>query len=293
MGNLLSRGVEAVPTLLYSFGPVFELEKFKSVRQRGDPAGILRSILTISTDLSRQVIPLPRPPTGKCCFICCNTIGAATDASAVGPLNDCATVANYLRRVGFTVYFILNPSDTQYLDLLKYFLSAETEYTFLYYNGIAQTIKAGPEKDDGEDEVLTFPNGNNVADDELAGVLETAGKPEGNKVIIVSESSHSGNIWNLRGTAFCGHQLPSGVLSIASRRERRDESDDTSAGHDDSGLFTFLLMRMLNDYQGLKLKELKTKMNRYMSKFMQFLIVTSTSDEMLEEPVIPAYVPPR
>jgi hypothetical protein len=187
----------------------------------------------------------------------------------------------------------MNPTDSKYLELLKYFISSQTDYTFIYYNGIAETIKAGPEKDDGEDEVLTFPDGNHIADETLATTLASAGKPPTSKVVIVNESSHSGNIWNLRGTAFSGHPLPERVLSIASRRERRDEADDTSAGHDDAGLFSFLFIRLVNDYQGLTLKELKTKMNRYMSKFMQFLIVTSTSDDMLEEAVIPAWSPRR
>jgi hypothetical protein len=291
MGLTASRGVANVPTLLRTFGPVFELEKFKAARQRGDPAALVRAILSISSDLSH---PLgPAPPAGDCCFICCNTPGPAGDASAVGPLNDCATVANYLRRVGFSVHFALNPAHARFLELLRHFLAADAAHAFVYYNGVAQTIKAGPERDDGEDEVLAFPDGGALADDELAAALAGAGKPPAGKVVIVSESAHSGNIWNLRGTAFSGHPLPPRVLSIASRRERRGDADDTSAGHADAGLFTFLLMRLLNDFQGLTLRELRTKMNRYMSKFHQFLIVTSTSEDVLEEAVIPAYQPRR
>jgi hypothetical protein len=100
-------------------------------------------------------------------------------------------------------------------------------------------------------------------------------------------------VWNLRGTSFCGYALPPRVLSLASRRRGRGPQDDTSAGHEDAGLFTFMLFRLLNDNQGITLNELMVKMNASMSRYAQFFIATATSDDVLGEPVLPAWLPPQ
>jgi hypothetical protein len=281
MGAFGSSGVVEVPTLLRTFGPVFDLDQFIRVRNRGDPCSLRKSILSIASDMSRANVELRTAPSGKCCFITCN------GGDEPGSLVDCATVANYLKRVGFSVHFVHNPPAARYLELVKCFARARTETTVLYYNGTAETIKAGPADDDGRDEVLTFAGGDTVTDDELAAALADAAS----KLVIINESSHSGNVWNLRGTSFCGYALPPRVLSLASRRKGRGPQDDTSAGHEDAGLFTFLLFRLLNDNQGIRLNELMVKMNGYMSRYAQFLIATATSDDVLAEPVLPAWVP--
>jgi hypothetical protein len=278
-----TKGVSGVPTLLSSFGTTLDFDKFKAARSSGLQKDLLDAIYGIAVNLDKG--DPKTPPTGDVCFISCST-ASATDC---GPLNDSATVANYLRRIGFSVYFCLNPKCDRFLELVQYFISANTTVTVIYHNGIAATLPAGPNPDDGKDEVITLADGN-ISDDRLAATLSKSAKPENNTVIIISESCHTGYSWNLRGTTFNGYKLPKGVLSIASRRNGTKEADLTSEGRDDCGIFTFYLFRLLNDFQGITMKELKAKMNRYLSKYFQFLMETATSDELLDAPVLKAWV---
>jgi hypothetical protein len=182
--------------------------------------------------------------------------------------------------VGFTVYFLRDPTPDSFLKHIRYFLCAKTTTTLLYLNVPSATVRAG----DGSDEVVRLRNGT-LTEDDLAQELSRAGKPADNKVII-TESCHTGYSWNLCGTVFNGYKLPRGVLSIASRRNGEKDVDLTSEGSEDAGVFTFYLFRLLNDSQGITMRELQAKMNRLLSRYAQFVMATATTNRLLEEPVL-------
>jgi hypothetical protein len=229
-------------------------------------------------------------PTGNVCLIICDSFAPQNAPERVGPLHDCATVANFLRRIDFSLYFLSNPTRQKFVEALKYFFAAQTTTTLIYYNGIAASVPAGPNPDDGRDEVVTV-GGENIADDKLADILSKSGKPPNSRVIIVSESCHTGYSWNLCGTTFNGYTLPKGVLSIANRRNGSRDEDMTSEGRDDAGIFTFYLFRLLNDSEGITVKELEARLNGYLSRFSQFVMVTATSEEMLDRALLEKWVP--
>jgi hypothetical protein len=280
-----TKGVSGVPSYLTQFGTHFNFNDFKTARSHGTAKQIRDSILSISVNLHKFDPSTSPPPTGNVALLICNTYSKPHSPEPVGPLNDCATVANYFRRIDFTVYFLCNPNRDRFLNTLKYFFAAETITTFIYFNGIAATVPAGPEIDDGYDEVLNI-GGENISDDVLADTLSKSGKIDDRKVVIVSESCHTGYSWNLTGTTFNGYILSKGVLSIANRRNGSKEEDLTSEGREDAGVFTLLLFRLLNDNQGITVSELEAKLNGYLAKYQQFVIGTATSPELLEQPLM-------
>jgi hypothetical protein len=287
-----SAGVEGVPTLLGEFGVVFDLAKWKSARTRGSEVELIKSINSISVNLAEASITKMEKSQSKCALIVALTY-PHSHKTGVGPLNDCSTVANYLKRIGFVVYFLLNPNRESFLKWLAYFLNCPSNSTVIYYNGIGATIAAGPAPDDGRDEVISLIDGN-VTEDQLATALSNSTKRPEAKLILISECSHSGYIWNLQSTAFCGFSIPKGVLSISVRRDGRGgDADMTSAGRDDAGLLTFYLFRYLNDFQGITMEELKKKVNYHLATYAQFLIETATSEELLHEAVLEEWVPPK
>lgn len=283
-------GVNEVPCLLSHFGVSFDFTEFKKARDAGTADELLSKILSISINMQKQNLAKMQIPTGKVCFMVCNTYpGVKEFSDPICPLNDCATVAHWLKRIGYTIYFIYNPTKDQYIQLTKYFIEADTEYCILYYNGVAEARACGVEADSGKEEVLIFKDGVAVSDDEMAKVLAECKKPESSKVILINESAHSECFWNLKNTAFSGYTLPKNILSINGRRYGTHENDHTSAKKENAGVFTFYVFRFLNDEQGITATELAAEINKRLARYEQYVIMTATSEELENEPVIPKY----
>jgi hypothetical protein len=112
--------------------------------------------------------------------------------------------------------------------------------------------------DDHDDRALPEPPicDPTLGEDDLAEALSRVEKHADNKVIIVTESFHTGHSWNLWGTVLNGYELPGGVLSIASRRTGEKDVNLTSKGSEEVRVFTFYLFRLFNDSQGITVREI-------------------------------------
>jgi hypothetical protein len=278
----------AVPTLLGRFGTTFQLDDFVKARNSGEKEDLVKAMYSISVDLTKFNRDKDPPPSGDVAFVAVHSYMIENKSTGVGTLNDACTAANFLCRIGFQVYFIHNPKKAQYFDWLQYFLKSKAARLFVYWSGIGAAKSAGPGA--GKDEQLYFNDGW-ATDDELAKALGTVDiGPK--KVIIACESCHAGFAWNVRATAFNGYQLSPNILSIASRIDS-DKPDNPKLSYESpktAGLFSFYLFRLMNDFPGIKIGDIRTKINAYLATHQQYVIYCGTSEKMVDVPFLPMAV---
>ncbi|OHT02638.1 Clan CD, family C14, metacaspase-like cysteine peptidase [Tritrichomonas foetus] len=292
MGGVFSSTVKEENELLSQFGTTVDLKQFHKVRSGGNVRSLISDLNTVATDI-KGVKDKLQAPEGKTSHIICNNYTDETNPLGSGPLFDCITTADYLKHLGFTNYYIQNPTKDEYLKQMKYFLESHAEILIVYYSGRAESVvcsNGDPQADDGKDEALDFVDGK-LFDEDLAKLLSSVQKPKTSKIILLNEFCHSGNPWDIKGTAFNEFDLPANILVVSTRRTTDEFL--TSDQSEDAGLFTFYLFRTLNDHQGLNLKELESKLNHYLAPHKQYMIKASTTPKMFTEPLLPVYVAPK
>lgn len=269
-------------SLLSKLGLNFSIEDWVKAHSAGTEQENHSALEDLGTDLKKP----NNMPTNltRCVFICCNTYTKPSYSLGVGPMNDSITVATYLKTIGFKVYFIQNPTAAEFMKYFKYFMENTKEYLIVYYSGHGASVddKNGDEED-GKDEALVFDD-NFIIDDDLSEAIATCGKPASSKICLFNDCCHSGTIYDLKAGSYNGRKMPENIMSISAARDS-ETAKQTSVGGNDSGVFTFYFFKLLSQNENLNAKTMAPQIEQYLKRFEQTYVCTSTSEEILNEPL--------
>ncbi|OHT07656.1 Clan CD, family C14, metacaspase-like cysteine peptidase [Tritrichomonas foetus] len=288
MGTAQSKTDPPPRTLLHQFGCTIDIDDFQHKRCGVADSAITKDILTFCTHLHGS--PEINLEGKRVALIICNTYTSSKYQLGTGPLSDSFTAAAYLKELNFAVYFARNPTRKEYKEYIKLFFEAKAENIFIYYTGHSETVSAGSEEDAGKDESLIFEDGP-LMDEELAELISKSKKDENSVITMLNECCHSGNTWNIKGTAFSSYTMPKKLILISSIRA--NSTTPSSVGSKDHGLFSFYFFRLVNDNQGITYPKLESEINHYLAKHQQYIIKFSTTPELLNGEVLPKYEVPK
>lgn len=268
--------------LLNKLGLNFSIEDWLKAHNEGTVEQNTAELDKNATNLAK----LENMPTGltKAVFICCNTYTRPDYSLGVGPLNDAITVAEYMKSIGFTVYYLHNPKSQEFLKYFKYFLANTQNYLVIYYTGHGASVDdTNGDEADGKDEALVFDDAF-IVDDVLADTIANSGKPQSSKVCLLSDCCHSGSIYDLQSGNFKGRQMPQNVMSLSAAKDE-ETAKQTSIEGTDSGIFTFYFFKLLAAKTSLTPKQMDGEINGYLKKFDQNYICYATNPPFLDQTI--------
>lgn len=288
MGNFCSKEVvKAVAkavgrSLLNQLGLNFSLDEWFNAHNQGTVEQNQSDLESLGVDL-KTCSSLPTN-LAKAVYICCNTYTRAEYSLGVGPMNDAITVAQYMKNLGFSIYFAHNPKSTEFMKYFKHFLKNTKQYLVVYYTGHGASVddKNGDESD-GKDEALVFDD-NFVIDDDLATAIAQSGKPASSTVLLLSDCCHSGSIYDLQTGNYGGQKMPENIMSISAARDS-ETAKQTSVGGNDQGIFTFYFYKLLSEDATLTPKKMQSTIGQYLKRFEQSYVCYSTTESLLDKTI--------
>jgi len=223
----------------------------------------IRNLLELGHEIS--AIPLFRMPKDmkKVCFICLNTPIAFERKLGVEPLSYSVHMAKTMKKIGYSIYILQNPHSRNLMEYLAPFLEQTLEKLVFFYAG-QQNHKMTPEThfqfDDGKIEAEKFIR-----------FINEKKNPQ-NKVILISDFSHKGSVFDI----YSFSNLSPGICSISTF----PLNDKVINGN---GIFVSRLCQCLLDDFGITFAQLSEKMKNSMKKFSQYVQIGSSSNEILIE----------
>lgn len=287
MGNICSKKTKdasekAYLPILTELGLNFSLDDWRNFHKEGSIEQYQAELENLGVDLKKSQ-SFPKCLT-RAVFICCNTYTKPEYSLGVGPLNDAITVANYMKKIGFNIYFIHNSRSIEYMKYFKNFLQKTTEYLFIYYIGHSACDDA--KNEDGlkiKDEALIFDD-NYLFDDKLVDDLINSKKSESCKVYLLSDCCHSSHIYNLQASVSSGKKFPPNIMVFSTVRQS-ETVKETSVGGTDYGIFTFYFFKILSQNDSITPNKMESQIDQYLKRFQQNFVVYSTTESLLNEPI--------
>ena len=111
------------------------IDQLQQIRCNGSYESSLAYLSTIGQNfsgLNRSNIP---KDLLKTCFICCNTINPFTKENEIGPLFDAIQTAKNCLDFGYKVFYLINPTSSEFLTYLRCFLSKTYNQIFIHFCG--------------------------------------------------------------------------------------------------------------------------------------------------------------
>jgi hypothetical protein len=153
-------------------------------------------------------------------------------------MNDAITVAQYMSSIGFSVYFIHNPTSDEFKKSVAHFVKHTQQQLLVYYTGHGASVDdQNGDEADKKDEALVFDDAF-VPDGDLVKQLSESGKPASSRVILMNDCCHSGSIWDLSSGS------PTGIVSISAAKDSETAKQTAMEGAD-RGIFTFYVFTLL------------------------------------------------
>jgi hypothetical protein len=264
----------------------FKREDFQEARNSNTVEGALAALEMVGTNLNQiDPLTLKRGQAGRMdrvCFIVVNTYVKEAYKLGPGPLNDSLTVAQNLHDFEYRIGFLHNTTPTHFLKWLRFVLENVTDALFLFYTGHGACVAdRDGDEDDGKDEVMVFDTGY-VVDDELANYLRRYCRAK--RTVLLNDCCHSGTLWDLTPKPKLA-PIPPGVMSISSALDSQT-AKQTKLEARDQGIFTFYFWNYFTDDQEISPNELAVIINKNLAKYKQVVVLSTTSEEMLDEPIL-------
>ena len=262
----------------------FTKKEFQALRNSNTMEDALHNLTQIGTNLKDQS-PTSITPTGKICFICCNTYTKEQYKLGVGPLNDSVTVALNHQERGYKVFFQHNPTPAEFRQFLPVFLKSATDHLTVFFTGHGANIRdRDGDESDGLDEAMVFDTGH-IVDDELVKILNENSNGK-TRILLLTDCCHSGSIWDLQSAEKRGNKLPPNILSISAAKDTQT-AKQTKMDNKDQGIFSYFFWRCLNQSPKESAESLEKKMNEQLNRFKQHFTAYASSPNMMTEPIFP------
>lgn len=259
----------------------FSLDEWKTYHNEGTIERNQAELQRLGTDL-KKIDAFPKCVT-RAAFICCNTYTTPENSLDVGPINDAITVASYMKKIGFTIFYLHNPKSSEFTKYFKNFIQKTAEYLVIYYTGHGANVDDKLDGTDFKGEALIFDD-SYLFSDKLTDIIIHSGKPPISKVCLITDCCHSNPVYNFKEVESKGKKLPSNVLSFTTFRSSQN-AKQTSVGGTDYGVFTFYFYKLLSQDDSMTPKSMESQIEIYLNRFQQNIVVYSSSDSLLGEPL--------
>lgn len=262
----------------------FTVEAFEELRTHNTEESALEQLREVGVDIS-TIDPNDVKEESRVCFICCNSYTKPQYKLGVGPINDSITVAANHKYMGYTVYFLHNPTSEQFLQYLEIILQKSTDYLTVYYTGHGSSVtdKSGDEED-GKDEVMVFDD-NYILDDVLAELIQEFANGK-TKVILLNDCCHSGTLWDIPLNDEEAQEFPANVICI-SAADDDETAKQGKQGNNDQGFFTFFFFQEVRRNRAINPTDIQNRVSSQLVNFHQCVIVSPTRPELMNQPLFP------
>lgn len=286
MGAILSccvsQGVAILQNMISQLSFNFTLDEWTNLHNAGTADENEGTLSQYAKNLKNCTEESLKGTLKKVVLICCNTYTKPSYSLGVGPLNDSITVATSMKEYGATCYYILNPTSTEYLKWLDFFLENTQEYLMCYYTGHgSSSADHEGDEDDGKDEYLVFDD-KFVCDDVLMSHL-CENKKTFAKVVLLTDCCHSGSIWDIQGNS---HKAPAGIISISAAQDSQT-AKQTELNGTEQGVFTFYFFKYLSTNAKGSPNQMKDELDQYLKKFEMLYVTATTTPSYLTEQILP------
>jgi hypothetical protein len=241
-----------------------------------------------------SIDPLKIKWSTSLCFICCNTYKKKEYQLGEGPLNDSLNVAKNMKKFGYSVVFLHNPTKelfTKWMDFI--FQNFKGQLVLFYVGHGASVADKNGDEDDGLDEAMVFENGF-LIDDQLKESLSKCGCA---RTVLLSDCCHSGSIWDLqsvsitRGIKLKGRGILSkteakgvNIISISAATDSQT-AKQTMMESKDQGVFSFHFWEAVNKNKKITSNQMEDVLANVLGKYQQRYTAAATDPAMLDEPI--------
>jgi hypothetical protein len=270
--------------------PPLTTEKFQQARSVNTTEFALQQLQELGTDALTIPTKNLKAPIPRALFMLLNTYNDPKKSLGVGPLNDGITTGANHRLLGYTVYFLHNPTTRQFLEYFRAFLSCTTEYLTVYYSGHGAQVKdTSGDEADGLDEVMVFDQGY-IRDDDLASVLRSTCRGKC-KVVLIADCCRSGTLWDVpEEIAVAEKTFPANILSLSASADSQTSKQTAGLGGEGmgmQGLFTFHFFRHIRANRSLTPSQILPLVNRELTSYKQGCQIYPTRQALMDQPIFP------
>lgn len=262
----------------------FKPEEFVELRTNNTEESALAQLKELATELTESNKSTVKN-NERACFICCNNYSKESYILGVGPINDSVTVAANHKFMGYTVYFLHNPKANLFLEYLKILIQKTTEYLTAYYTGHGSSVSdKQSDEADGNYEVLIFDD-SYIRDDKLAEVVRVNvnGKT---KIILLNDCCHSGTIYDIPTDMTEAAKFPANIICL-SAADDDETAKQGKQGSNDQGFFTFFAFQEIRRNRAITPEEIKNRVSSLLVNYHQCVVVTTTREELIKQPLFP------
>lgn len=262
----------------------FNEEQWQAMHNQTDETETRTKLWSHGTDLLSKEVEGFDADVKKALLICCNTYTTPGYELGVGPMNDAIHVAERFESLGYDVFFMHNPKSTDFVPWLGWFFEHAQQSLLVYYTGHGASVKDDDgDEADGMDEALVFDDKGFVRDDELLTCAQDRKTNDDLHVVLLSDCCHSGSIWDLQSEK--RKNLPPNMISLSAARDSQT-AKQTSIGGADQGIFTHYFLKFLAAEPEITAKDMRGKINGFISKYDQHFTVHATRPKLVNEPIV-------
>lgn len=263
----------------------FTVEDFEELRNHNTEESALAQLNELAIDLKTVDISSFTEDIPRACLILCNTYTKPQYKLGVGPINDSITVAANHKRMGYTVYFLHNPTSEVFLEYLVLFLTKATQYLTVYYTGHGANVKdTSGDEEDGLDEVMVFDE-DYILDDLLAEIIQENANGT-TKIILLNDCCHSGTLWDIPLEIDEAQTFPANVICL-SAADDDEQAKQGRQGFNDQGFFTFIFFQEVRRNKALNPRDIQNRVSSQLVNYKQCVIVSPTRAELMDQPLFP------
>ena len=243
----------------------------------------LKRLKQCGKDIS--TVPLSRFPTDqtRVVWLVVNSYTSYRLSLGDGPINDGANFGSAMKKYGYTIYYIHNPTSKKFLNYLDKFLANVTEELIVYYVGHGTTVKdLDGDEDDGYDEATVFDDATVTDDVMVEHVIKN--KNPSSKLICVTDACHSGSIWDIQSGNKNGRVLPENFISVSAANDKQT-AKQTMIDRKEQGIFTSNMCTYLGKKKDATPNEISSELRSALRKYAQTMTVAATTDSLLTTPL--------
>lgn len=226
----------------------------------------------------------------KVCFLIINSYNRKTYQLGSGPINDGYMVAKQHQLRNYYIYFLHNPSKSQFKKWTVFFLNNTQKSLTIFYEGRSTTL-VGTEGDviKGQSDAIVFEL-DYLIDQEM-GELLSQNKNENCHVLLISNCCKGPSIWCLDSERFLNFELPPNIVSIssinkASPPKKYNKKNGKRSDFID-GIFVYYLLKIEKENPNITPEEISKQMDPLLNKYELSFYHYCTSSSLNSKIMIP------
>ncbi|KAH0793285.1 Clan CD, family C14, metacaspase-like cysteine peptidase [Histomonas meleagridis] len=239
----------------------FNEEDIENVRNRGNEyvnMSVLYSIGIECQTLATREFPHSMK---KSCFLCINTINPISKEEKINSINDSIAIAQSFRKLGYNVYFVINPVSTVFFSCFRIFLSQTTNSVVLGFFGYTRDVIS-----ENKNSNLLFFNNELIPCSRINDFINAYKVPT-SRLLCMFDCSHIKDTNDLPSKSiFISDNLPPNTTMISIEVNEGDPKSQ-STEINSQGYLSFSLCRIFSTNTSITMDEIENSVNEEVQRF--------------------------